>query len=78
MVTELAAPFEMSLPAVSKQLKVLERAGLVSRDIDGRVHTCSLAPRPLASVEAWLSFYRPFWSDTLDALARFVEQDDAP
>ncbi len=75
MVTELAAPFKMSLPAVSKHLKVLERAHLVARDVDGRVHRCSLDAAPLREAEHWLQRYRPFWTQTLDALARYVEED---
>ncbi|MEM9456257.1 MAG: metalloregulator ArsR/SmtB family transcription factor [Myxococcota bacterium] len=74
-VTELAAPFEMSLPAVSKHIKVLERAGLVVRTVDGRLHRCSLGAGPLQAVATWLDPYRVFWTDTLDALARFAEQD---
>ena len=73
MVTELAKPFAMSLPAVSKHLRVLERARLVARSIDGRVHRCSLAPEPLVEAELWLSHYRSFWMETLDGLARYVE-----
>jgi len=73
MITELAAPFDMSLPAVSKHLRVLEGARLVSRSVDGRVHTCSLATKPLLDVERWLEYYRAFWTDELDALARFAE-----
>ena len=75
-VTELAEPFAMSLPAVSKHLKVLERARLVARAVDGRVHRCSLAAEPLQEVERWLDHYRSFWEDTLHALARYVEQDE--
>jgi DNA-binding transcriptional ArsR family regulator len=74
MVTELAAPFEMSLPAVSKHLKVLEAAQLVERAIDGRVHRCTLSAAPMQDAEAWLAAYAPFWEDTLGALARYVEQ----
>ena len=74
MVTELAQPFNMSLPAVSKHLRVLEAARLVAREIDGRVHRCSLAPRPLREVERWVEYYRSFWEDTLEALGRYVEQ----
>lgn len=74
-VTELAQPFDMSLPAASKHLKVLERSRLVTRAIDGRVHRCSLAAEPLRDVERWLVHYRSFWEDTLDALARYVERD---
>jgi DNA-binding transcriptional ArsR family regulator len=73
MVTELAQPFAMSLPAVSRHIRVLERAGLVARAIDGRVHHCSLSATPLKDVEKWLSQYRRFWEGTLDALARYVE-----
>lgn len=73
-VGELAAPFDMSLPAVSKHLKVLERAGLVIRTADGRMRRCSLGAGPLQHVAVWLDPYRSFWADTLDALARFVEE----
>jgi DNA-binding transcriptional ArsR family regulator len=74
-ITDLAEPFEMSLPAVSRHIRVLERARLVRRTVDGRVHRCSLTAQPLRSVEAWLGHYRPFWDSTLDALARYVERD---
>jgi len=72
MVTELAEPFAMSLPAVSRHIRVLEGAGLVVRNVDGRVHRCSLGTRPLKSVEAWLRTYRHFWEGSLEALARYV------
>jgi DNA-binding transcriptional ArsR family regulator len=75
MVTELAEPFAMSLPAVSRHLKVLEHAGLVKRSVDGRVHNCSLAARPLHDVQTWLDTYRPFWEETLDALSRYVASE---
>jgi DNA-binding transcriptional ArsR family regulator len=75
-ITALAAPFAMSLPAVSKHIRVLERAGLVQRTIDGRVHRCSLAAEPLQDIERWLGHYRPFWQDTLQALADYVERDE--
>lgn len=75
MVTELAAPFDMSLPAVSRHIRVLERAHLVERAVDGRMHVCSLQPEPLRAVEAWLRHYRHFWTGTLDALARYVEDE---
>ena len=74
MVTELAEPFEMSLPAVSKHLRVLERAGLVRRSIDGRVHRCSFDPLPLREAERWLDHYRAFWNESLAALADYVEK----
>src|SRR5688500_9326185 len=72
-ITDLAAPFDMSLPAVSKHLRVLERARLVRRTIDGRVHLCAIDPRPLARAERWLAERRSFWESTLEALARHVE-----
>jgi DNA-binding transcriptional ArsR family regulator len=73
MVTELAEPFAMSLPAVSKHLRVLEAARLVVREVDGRVHRCSLAPGPLRDIGRWVEHYRSFWEDTLDAFCRYVE-----
>jgi DNA-binding transcriptional ArsR family regulator len=76
MVTELAAPFAMSLPAVSRHIRVLETAGLVSRTVDGRVHQCSLDAAPLKSAEAWLGYYRQFWEGSLESLARLVEEAD--
>lgn len=75
MVTELAQPFDMSLPAVSKHLKVLEKAGLVDRTIDGRVHRCSLNVLPLVTVREWLEHYEAFWGETLDALSEYVQRD---
>jgi DNA-binding transcriptional ArsR family regulator len=75
MVTELAEPFAMSLPAVSRHIRVLERARLVVRRVDGRVHHCALDPAPLKTAEAWLSQYRQFWEGQLAALARYVEND---
>ena len=69
IVSELAQPFSMSLPAVGKHLKVLERAGLVRREVDGRIHNCSLSPLPLHEAERWLDQYRQFWEGTLAALS---------
>ncbi len=73
-ITELAAPFAMTLPAVSKHVRVLERAGLMRRERDGWYHRCHLETAPLESAVAFLASYRPFWEDTLEALARHVEQ----
>jgi len=67
-VTELAEPFEMSLPAVSKHLKVLERAGLISRTKDAQWRPCRLEAAPLASATDWLERYRQFWSESFDRL----------
>ena len=73
-MTELAEPFRMSLPAVSKHLKVLESAGLLTRDIHGRIHRCSLMGEPLREADQWIRSYRSFWEDTLGALAQYVER----
>ena len=73
-VTELAEPFAMSLPAVSRHIRVLERAGLVVRRVEGRVHHCSINPDGLETAEAWLKRYRRFWDGQLRALARYVER----
>jgi len=74
-VTELAEPFmdSMSLPAVSKHLRVLERAGLLNQRRDGRVRRCTLDAEPLRQAAEWVAFYKQFWSDRLDALADFLE-----
>jgi DNA-binding transcriptional ArsR family regulator len=76
MVTELAEPFQMSLPAVSKHVKVLEEAALIERRVDGRIHRCSLNAAPLESADRWLERYRVFWTEQLRALARYVEDDE--
>jgi DNA-binding transcriptional ArsR family regulator len=72
-VKELAAPFEMSLPAVSKHLKALESAGLLAREVDGRVHRISLRPEGLRSASEWVERYRKFWGVQLDRLSAFLE-----
>jgi DNA-binding transcriptional ArsR family regulator len=72
-VGELAKPIAMTRVAVSKHLRVLESARLVSRTIDGRVHRCVLRSEPLREVERWLAGYRAFWTNKLEALARFAE-----
>lgn len=76
MVTELAQPFDMSLPAVGKHLRVLEKAGLVRRTIDGRVHRCSLNALPLRNAGQWLANYQRFWDETLDALIGYVQDEN--
>src|ERR1700730_14283849 len=72
-VSELAAPFDVSLPAVSKHLRVLESAGLLRREIDGRVHRCRLSPKPMKDAAAWIETYRAFWEGQFDALAKYLE-----
>jgi DNA-binding transcriptional ArsR family regulator len=76
MVGELARPIAMTRVAVSKHLRVLENARLVSRTIDGRVHRCALRSEPLQEVELWLAGYRVFWTEKLEALTRFTEEGD--
>ncbi|HEY6197142.1 MAG TPA: metalloregulator ArsR/SmtB family transcription factor [Candidatus Binatia bacterium] len=71
-VGQLARPFEMSLPAVSKHLRVLHHAGLVAREKHGRVHRLSLVPGPLEEAQAWIDRYRRFWQQQLDALADYL------
>lgn len=67
---ELGAPFRISQPAASKHIRVLERAGLVSRRVDGRLHRLRLVPRPLREAEAWIERHRRFWEASLDSLGR--------
>jgi DNA-binding transcriptional ArsR family regulator len=73
-VSELARPHHMSLPAISKHLRVLERAGLVKKQKDGRVINCSLAPDPLKGAADWIDQYRQFWEAQLDTLAEYLDQ----
>jgi DNA-binding transcriptional ArsR family regulator len=81
-VTELAAPFAMSLPAVSKHLKVLEKAGLISRGRKAQWRPCRLEPEPLKEASEWLEEYRRLWEERLDRLDEYLrtlqgkEQDD--
>ncbi|MGA2550390.1 MAG: metalloregulator ArsR/SmtB family transcription factor [Burkholderiaceae bacterium] len=72
-VGELAKPMRMTRGAVSKHLRVLEQARLISRTVSGRTHWCALAPAPLRELEKWLTEYRRFWVGNLDALARYTE-----
>lgn len=76
-ISDLAAPFDMTLPAVSKHVRVLERAGLVRRSVDGRVHRCRLETAPLNEAEEWLHERRVFWEETLESLARHFGGADA-
>jgi DNA-binding transcriptional ArsR family regulator len=75
-VTELAAPFEMSLNAVSKHIRTLERAELVRRRRSGREHILSLAPEPLDEAEEWLHRQRSLWTRRLDALEAGLREED--
>ena len=75
-VGELAAPFAMSLAAVSKHLKVLEGAGLVERTPRGRQTVCRLVPGPLAEVREWVRFYERFWTERLDRLEALLAEEE--
>ena len=72
-VTELAEPFAMSLPAVSKHLKVLERAGLITRGREAQWRPCRLDAAPLRGVAGWLEHYRRFWDESFDRLDRYLD-----
>lgn len=72
-VGELAAPFDMSGPAVTKHLHVLERAGLLGRTKLGRQYRCKLNPEPLNSAAAWIEKHRTFWDEHFDALAKYFD-----
>jgi DNA-binding transcriptional ArsR family regulator len=71
-ISEIARPFPLSFNAVSKHMMVLERAGLVHREIRGREHVCRLRPGALRQANAWLEQYRQFWESRLDALETYV------
>ena len=75
-VGELARPFRMSRPAISKHLRVLERAGLVQRQREGRVSRCELDAEPMRDAAQWIERYRGFWGDRLDSLARYIERHE--
>jgi DNA-binding transcriptional ArsR family regulator len=77
-VSDLAAPYDMSLPAVSKHLRVLAEAGLIQRHKDGRVHRCRLAPEPMKGAAEWIAYYRRFWERQFDALDQYLAQSQAP
>jgi DNA-binding transcriptional ArsR family regulator len=77
-VSELAQPFSMSLPAIMKHLNVLSDAGLVTRTKTGRTVACQLTAKPMAQAMAWLNRYQQFWSEQLDRLAAFVEEEKCP
>jgi DNA-binding transcriptional ArsR family regulator len=77
-VSELAQPFSMSLPAIMKHLNVLSDAGLITRSKTGRTVACQLSAQPMLQAIAWLNRYQRFWSEQLDRLAAFVEEDPWP
>jgi DNA-binding transcriptional ArsR family regulator len=77
-VGELARPFRISRPAISKHLRVLERAELVRREREGRISRCELHGEPMREVAEWVERYRTFWTGQLGALARYVEETPQP
>ena len=78
-VNALAAPFDMSLPAVSKHIRVLEAAGLITREKTAQFRLCTLEPRPIQEIASWAQQYRPIWDarfDTVDALLQNMKEND--
>jgi DNA-binding transcriptional ArsR family regulator len=73
-VTELAEPFDMSLPAVSKHLRVLERAGLIDRHRDAQWHRCHINAAPLKNIVDWAEHYRGLWEGRMDRLDTYLQQ----
>jgi DNA-binding transcriptional ArsR family regulator len=73
-VTELASPFDMSMPAISKHLKVLERAGLIARGREAQWRPCRLQAGPLKDVAGWVEHYRRFWEDSFDRLDVYLRE----
>lgn len=74
-VGELAEPHDVSLPAISQHLRVLEEAGLLEQTHEGRVRRCALQGKPLSEAFSWIVQYRIFWEDTLDTIQAHVERD---
>ena len=73
-VNELAAPFDISLPAISRHLKVLESAGLITRGRDAQWRPCRLEPAALKGVDDWLAYYRRFWTGSFDKMEAYLDQ----
>lgn len=77
-VTELAEPFDVSTMAISKHLSLMEEAGLVRKERDGRTTRCRIDPTAMERAAAWIETHRRFWDDRLDALVRVFDADDPP
>ena len=75
LVTEIAEPFDMSLPAISKHLGVLEKAGLLQRHKDGRIRRCVLNAAPLETAAEWIHFYSNFWDAQFHSLSSFLDEN---
>lgn len=74
-VAELAKPFKVSAPAISKHMRILEDAGLVSRKIEGREHRCKLEQKQMKQASDWIEEHRKFWNDRLDALELYLKEN---
>lgn len=73
-VNEIAAPFDISLPAISRHLKVLESAGLIARGREAQWRPCTLQPAPLKQLDGWLATYRHFWEGSFDRMSAYLAQ----
>ena len=74
-IAELAKPFKVSAPAISKHMRILEEAGLLSREKKGREHHCRLEQRRMKEAQEWIEAHRKFWNDKLDALERYLKEN---
>ena len=75
-IGELAAPFQISKPAISRHMKILEKAGLIERTISGRHHHCTLTTSGLKTAEDWLNFHRRFWESRFEALSALLQKEE--
>jgi DNA-binding transcriptional ArsR family regulator len=75
-VTELTRSFSVSMPAISKHLRVLEKAGLITRERDGRLHRLHLEAEPMRAAASWIERYRKFWEEQLDALSNYLDRQE--
>ncbi len=74
-VNEIAAGFNMSRPAVSKHLKVLEESGILTREVRGRQHHCTIVPKPIRAASTWLDRQERYWNSVLDTLDQYLERN---
>lgn len=73
-VSDLAEPFDITMPAITKHLKVLEKAGLIERSREAQYRPCRLQPEPLKSIDEWIGQYRKFWEESFDRLDNYLQQ----
>lgn len=74
-IAELAKPFKVSAPAITRHMRVLEKAGLLSRKKEGREHRCRLEQKRMKEAELWIESHRKFWNDRLDSLERYLKEN---